>query len=85
MTFVLHPLGPQFEPLTGHKVFSLDFCQLQGVEVRILFKNGNFSTAVNSHETFLSVLEKLSFICPIKEEYRRVPELGQKMVFINFY
>ena len=72
----MHPLGPQFEPHIGHNLFFQFLSVSEGIEVRILVKNGNFSTAVNSLETSLSVYNKLSYICPIKEEYRRVPEIA---------
>ena len=71
----MHPLGPLFESNTGLKLFVQYLLVSEGTEVRILVENGNFSTAVNSHETSLSVSNKLSYICPIKEEYRRVPEI----------
>ena len=55
------------------------------VGVRILLKTGHFSEAFRSHETSISLFVSLSYIYPLKDKYRRVAEIGQKITFLQVH
>ena len=81
----MHSKGPQIESYTHHKIFLVIFYEILEVGVRFPFKNGHFSEAFQSHETPLFLFVSLSYICPIKDKWRRVAEMGQKITFLYVY
>ena len=79
---LLYALGREFEPPSCFYIFLSDS---KGSGVRILHKNGNFPAVISSYRTSLSAISLKSYACTIKEECRRVPELGQKITFLCYY
>ena len=83
------PEGREFEALSCQVYFFSTFLyflvRFEGSGVRTMAKNGIYTAAHGSHETSLFRSSILSYLCSIKEHWRKLAQMGQSFSFLHFY
>ena len=73
-------------PITAFNTFILKFFwDPEGEGVRVLVKNGLFTSFCLTHETSISVSSSLSCLCSIFADWRKLAEVIQIIYIVLFY